>query len=49
VDNGGAPSGWVYFVYGNDGWDVVSDYTTNLEAVLKGSGELAERLEAEYS
>lgn len=27
--------GWVRFVYGNDGWDVISDYTTNLEGVLK--------------
>lgn len=27
--------GWVYFVYGNDGYDVISDYTTNLEDVLK--------------
>lgn len=26
--------GWVRFVFGNDGWDVVSDYTTNLEAVM---------------
>ena len=25
--------GWVYFVYGNDGWDVISDYTTNLDHV----------------
>lgn len=23
--------GWVKLVYGNDGWDVISDYTTNLE------------------
>lgn len=27
--------GWVYLVYGNDGWDVISDYTTNLEAVIE--------------
>ena len=26
--------GWVYCVYGNDGWDVISDYTTSLETVL---------------
>jgi len=26
--------GWVYFVYGNDGYDVISDYTTGLEAIL---------------
>jgi hypothetical protein len=28
------PVGWVYFVYGNDGWDVISDYTVNLEELL---------------
>jgi hypothetical protein len=28
------PFGWVRFVYGNDGWDVISDYTTNLDAVM---------------
>ena len=28
------PMGWVRFVYGNDGWDVISDYTTNLDSVL---------------
>jgi hypothetical protein len=33
--------GWVWFVYGNDGYDVVSDYTTNLEEVMKGADELA--------
>lgn len=26
--------GWVYAVYGNDGWDVISDYITNLEFLL---------------
>lgn len=35
--------GWVYFVYGN-GTDVVSDNTTNLDGVLKGAQELADRL-----
>jgi hypothetical protein len=29
--------GWVYLVMGNDGWDVISDYTTNLEDLLKGA------------
>lgn len=27
--------GWVRFVYGNDGADVISDYTVNLEGVLQ--------------
>lgn len=26
--------GWVRFIYGNDGYDVINDYTTNLEEVL---------------
>lgn len=35
--------GWVYFVYGNDGYDVVSDYTTNLDEVMNGANELSNR------
>jgi hypothetical protein len=30
------PKGWVRFVYGNDGYDVIFDYTTNLDPVLDG-------------
>lgn len=36
--------GWVYFVYGNDGHDVISDYTTNLESVLKPVNDYADTL-----
>lgn len=39
----GDNDGWVRFVYGNDGPDVVNDYTTNLEEVLKGANALADR------
>lgn len=39
----GKRKGWVWFVYGNDGWDVVSDYTTNLEDVMKGANDLADK------
>jgi hypothetical protein len=28
------PEGWIYFVFGNDGWDAISDYTVNLEEEL---------------
>lgn len=28
------PMGWVRFVYANDGWEVINDYTTNLDTVL---------------
>lgn len=27
---------YVKFVYGNDGWDVISDYTVDLEPLMKG-------------
>lgn len=37
--------GWVRLVYGNDGFDVMSDYTVNLEKVLKPANDLANRLE----
>jgi hypothetical protein len=42
----GVAKGWVRFVYGNSGWDVVSDYTTNLEAVLAPINEYADTLSA---
>src|SRR5262249_17903805 len=29
--------GWVWFIYGNDGWDVIADYTVNLEAIMGGA------------
>jgi hypothetical protein len=42
----GAPSsGWVRFIYGNDGHDVINDYTTNLEPWLGFVNRLADRIE----
>ncbi len=38
-------SGWVYFVYGNDGWDVINDYTTNLEEMMKPVNALIDKIE----
>lgn len=35
--------GWVYCVFGNDGWDVISDYTMNLEPLLKNAQKLSDR------
>ena len=35
--------GWVYFVYGNDGYDVISDYTVNLEHVMAGVEKLSDK------
>jgi hypothetical protein len=42
------PIGWLYFVYGNDGWDVLSDYTVNLEQII-GEGTATQRLIDEYA
>jgi hypothetical protein len=38
----GKKVGWVYFVYGNDGWDVISDYSTNLEPVMTEANKISE-------
>jgi hypothetical protein len=35
--------GWVLFIYGNDGYDVISDYTVNLEPLMKNPNLLANR------
>ncbi|MES0134460.1 hypothetical protein NKJ88_05755 [Mesorhizobium sp. M0016] len=36
---------YVWFIYGNSGWDVISDYTTNLETVLKPVSDFAQTFE----
>ena len=36
---------WIRFIYGNDGWDVINDYTTNLEVTLANTRALADKLE----
>lgn len=33
--------GWIFFVYGNDGYDVISDYTTNLEEHLTEANKVS--------
>lgn len=35
----------VRFIYGNDGWDVINDYSTSLEKILKPVIDLADRIE----
>lgn len=41
----GKRKGWVWLVYGEDGWDVICDYTTNLdEDVMKPVNELVDKL-----
>lgn len=44
-DKDGRGNGWIDFVYGNDGVDVISDYTVNLEEVLKPARDLADLIE----
>lgn len=41
--------GWVCLVYGNDPWEIISDYTTNLEPHLHNSFDLAEKIEKEHT
>ncbi len=45
TENGSVLSeGWVYIVLGNDGYDVISDYTTGIESLLAGANALADKL-----
>lgn len=39
-----ARRGAIFLVYGNDGWDVMADYSTRLERDLKGANEFAEQI-----
>lgn len=41
--------GWIQFVYGNDGYDVICDYTTNLEDILQPVFKLADELEEKHA
>lgn len=45
-DSGNVNKGWVRFIYGNDGPDVINDYTTNLEDVLKPVNKLCDDIES---
>lgn len=36
--------GYVFLVYGNDGHDVIADYTIPIEEHLKGANELADQI-----
>ena len=40
--------GWVLFVYGNSGYDVISDYTTNLEELMPEVEKLSDKLSEQY-
>lgn len=43
----GARRGWVRFIYGNSGFDVMNDCTSNLEAVLQPANDLANMIEGD--
>lgn len=36
--------GWVFFVYGNDGWDVICDHTVNLSDILEEANRIADEV-----
>lgn len=40
--------GWVFLVFGNSGFDVISDYTVNVEKLVKGANELGYKLEEQF-
>ena len=42
---GGKRVGWVHLVYGNGGWDAISDYTYNLEPIMERASVLSEAYE----
>lgn len=41
--------GGVNLVYGNDGWDVISDYTVKLEDVLAATNRVVDEVCAEFT
>ena len=48
VYNGNEFLGEVLAVYGNDGWDVIADYSMNIESLLDNAMSLADELEVEH-
>jgi hypothetical protein len=41
------PQYWVRFTYGNDGWDVINDYTTHLEPEIGEGTEVQNYIDRE--
>lgn len=48
ISHHGKPIGQVFMVYGNDGWDVISDYSDNdaMESLLQPAFALSDKLAA---
>lgn len=42
--DGTSRQGWIRLIYGNDGWDVMNDYTTNLGVAINKADTLASEL-----
>jgi hypothetical protein len=36
--------GWVRFVFGNDGWDVISDYSLNIEPLIQRALDMGDKI-----
>lgn len=34
--------GWVWFIYGNSGWDVISDHSTNLASIMGPADKISD-------
>jgi len=44
-DTHGKSIGWVRFIYGNGGWDVISDYSVNLEYLMDEAKAISKHYE----
>jgi len=47
--DGAEPFAWIYFIYGENGWDVINNHTVNIEDLLKGTFDLVDQLEAKVA
>jgi hypothetical protein len=48
-DKEGNNMGFIFFVYGNDGYDVICDYALSLEEFLKPINDYADKLANQYA
>lgn len=44
-DDQGRRTGWVILIYGNEGYDVVSDYSTRIEAMMAPINDYADKFD----
>ena len=48
-DKDGNDLGVIRFIYGNDGYDVIADYSVSLEEFMKGANEYGDKLATQYA